>query len=168
MCAAAANTLLGALLFCGAVVVLASLGTRASTSTALLGLIACTVLLAASNCLEAFYRAERRLRIVVVAAVLEKFLLLTCIVAVAVLDYGLWSVGVAYIVADWGDWLSSPICSSTGLAADFPHQRCQISAGSPKQVSRSHSGRLPERDSATGHPPCRSLLDDSRGILCAW
>jgi O-antigen/teichoic acid export membrane protein len=100
--AVAANTLIGGLLFFGAVVVLASLGTSASTSTALLGLITYTVLCAASNCLETFYRAERRLRTVVVASVLEKFLLLTCIVAVVVLDYGLWSVGVAYIVAGLG------------------------------------------------------------------
>jgi hypothetical protein len=62
--AVSANTLVGGLLFFGAVVVLASLGTGASTSTALLGFITYTVLLAASYCLETFYRAERRLRIV--------------------------------------------------------------------------------------------------------
>ena len=54
--AVSANTLVGGLLFFGAVV-LASLGTGASTSAALLGLITYTVLLMASNCLETFYRA---------------------------------------------------------------------------------------------------------------
>jgi O-antigen/teichoic acid export membrane protein len=120
--AVAANTLIGGLLFFGAVVVLASLGTSASTSTALLGLITYTILLAASNCLEAFYRAERRLSTVVVAAVLEKFLLLTCIVAVVVLDYGLWAVGVAYIVAASGRlaYIATLLVNRAGLPFSPP------------------------------------------------
>jgi O-antigen/teichoic acid export membrane protein len=120
--AVSANTLVGGLLFFGAVVVLASLGTGASTSTALLGLITYTVLLAASICLETFYRAERRLRIVVVGSVLEKFLLLTCIVAVVVLDYGLWAVGVAYIVAGLGRlaFIANLLVNRAGLRLPLP------------------------------------------------
>jgi O-antigen/teichoic acid export membrane protein len=100
--AVSANTLISVLLLFGAVVVLVSLDTNASTSAALLGLITYTGLVAASGCLEAFYRAERRLKTVVVAVVLEKFLLLSCILAVVVSDSGLWSVGVAYVVAGFG------------------------------------------------------------------
>jgi O-antigen/teichoic acid export membrane protein len=120
--AVAANTLTGVLLLFGAVVALASLGTNASTSAALLGLIAYTALTSASSCLEAFYRAERRLKTVVVAVVLEKFLLLSCILAVVLFDSGLWSVGVAYVVAGLGrlTFVTNLLVARVGLRFPVP------------------------------------------------
>ena len=97
--AVGANTLIGGLLLFVAGIALVSLGTNVSTSAALLGLLTYTILLAASNCLETFYRAERRLKTVVVAVVLEKFFLLSCITIVVLSDLGLWSVGAAYAAA---------------------------------------------------------------------
>jgi O-antigen/teichoic acid export membrane protein len=120
--AVAANALIGVLLLVAAVAILAASGTNASTSAALVGLITYTVLLAASNCLETFYRAERRLRPVLVAVVLEKFLLLSCIVAVVLLDRGLWAVGLAYVVAGGGrlTFVTSLLLGRVGLRFPAP------------------------------------------------
>lgn len=89
----------GTALLIGSAAVVLSIGVEGDTAVALLGLIAYTVSVAAANCLEAFLRAERRLRLVVAATIVEKVLLLVFVGAVVVLGYGIWAIGLAYFAA---------------------------------------------------------------------
>jgi O-antigen/teichoic acid export membrane protein len=94
-----ANLLFGTLLLLIAGSVVALLREELATALTLVGLIAYTILVAASNCLEAFLRANRNVKRVAVAMLLERFLLLGLVVAIAVIGIGIWSIGIAYLLA---------------------------------------------------------------------
>lgn len=70
-----------------------------STSIALLCLLLYGALMAGANALEAHLRARRRVRIVLVASILEKLLLVIGVVGVHVSGAGLAAVGVVYLAA---------------------------------------------------------------------
>jgi O-antigen/teichoic acid export membrane protein len=97
--AALANVAFGAILFIGVVIAVASLGVAIETAVALLGLLAYTVFLAASNCLEAFLRAERGLTTIVAAILVERCLLVALVGAALLLTSGIWAISLAYLVA---------------------------------------------------------------------
>lgn len=97
--AALANLAFGLVLVTGALMVAAALQADVSTTFALVGLIAYTVFLTASNCLEAYLRSERRLKLVVTATLLEKSLLLALVTAAVLLGSALWVIATAYAVA---------------------------------------------------------------------
>jgi O-antigen/teichoic acid export membrane protein len=94
-----ANASCGLLLLVGSVVVALLIGAKGHTILALLCLITYTSLLTASSCLEAFLRAQRRLKRVVAAILLEKLVLLTLATAAALLVSALWAIAVAYLIA---------------------------------------------------------------------
>jgi O-antigen/teichoic acid export membrane protein len=89
----------GCVLVVGASIVLAITGIQFTTALALIGLLTYTVFVTTSNCLEAFFRAERRLRRVVAAVLLEKALLLTLAGGGALLGFGMATVSLGYLCA---------------------------------------------------------------------
>ena len=93
------NVVFGTLLFVGAAIVATSTGTKLSTTITLLGLIAYTVLLAVTSCLESFLRAERRLKRIVVGTLLERFLLLGLVGAALLHDLAIWAIALAYVAS---------------------------------------------------------------------
>ena len=103
-----------------------------------------------------------------VGSVFEKFLLLTCIVAVVVLDYGLWSVGVAYIVAGLGRlaFIANLLVNRTGLRFPLPTMSDigrVAEAGLPFTVGTVALNLIPRLDTFLV-----AVFDDGRGIFCAW
>jgi O-antigen/teichoic acid export membrane protein len=95
----AANGILGMLLLAGTAAVAFALKTDGSTLLGLIGLLAYTIFLITSNCLETHFRAERRLTWVVAAVVTEKALLLALVVLVVVLGGDIWVLGVVYAIS---------------------------------------------------------------------
>ena len=93
------NLVLGSILFVVSVVVVVAIDVDTNTAFALLGLIGYTVFLTISNCLEAFLRAERTLRLVVVAVLFEKCLLLLVVGVAVMLNAELWVIALAYLFA---------------------------------------------------------------------
>jgi O-antigen/teichoic acid export membrane protein len=97
--AALANITFGVVLVIGASVVVAVLQAQIATAVALVGLIAYTVFLTASNCLEAFLRSERKVKLVVTATLLEKCLLLALVSIGVLLSASIWLIALAYLLA---------------------------------------------------------------------
>jgi O-antigen/teichoic acid export membrane protein len=93
------NFAFGCLLFVSAAVVLVFVGPELGTVIALLSLITYTVFVSASSCLEAYLRAERTLKTVVAATLLERGLLLALAGVAVFLTSGIWAIGVAYLAA---------------------------------------------------------------------
>jgi O-antigen/teichoic acid export membrane protein len=56
-------------------------------------------LFATANVLEPYLRAQRRLRRIVAASILEKYVLVLLVTLVVVTGAGLWALGIAYVVA---------------------------------------------------------------------
>jgi O-antigen/teichoic acid export membrane protein len=56
-------------------------------------------LFATANVLEPYLRAQRRLRRIVTASILEKYVLVLLVIVVVVMDAGLWAIGIAYVSA---------------------------------------------------------------------
>jgi len=80
-------------------VVTAVLGSSMSLVVAMSSLLLYGGLFALANVLEVYLRARRRLRRVVTASIVEKYLLVTLLIGVAVTSTAIWEVGVAYVVA---------------------------------------------------------------------
>jgi O-antigen/teichoic acid export membrane protein len=99
MGACAANIAIGLLLIVVAVIATLWMHSDVETVIALVALLMYTVFLTASNCLEAFFRAERKLSRVVIAVILEKFLLLSFAGGVLLLGHGLWAIGLVHLCA---------------------------------------------------------------------
>ncbi len=97
--AALANITFGVVLVIGAAVVVAVLQTEIATAVTLLGLIGYTVFLTTSNCLEAFLRSERKVKLVVTAALLEKCLLVALVGIGVLLSASIWLIALAYLLA---------------------------------------------------------------------
>jgi O-antigen/teichoic acid export membrane protein len=97
MSAFAANVAIGLLLVVVALIATLWMRSDVETVTALVSLLIYTIFLTASNCLEAFFRAERKLGKVVTAVILEKFLLLSLAGGVLLLGHGLWAIGLVYL-----------------------------------------------------------------------
>jgi len=88
-------------------VMLAVLGTAAGAATGesvtlvitLAALLCYGGLFATANVLEPWLRAQRRLRRVVTASVLEKYILVMLVLLAVVAGAGLWAIGLAYLIA---------------------------------------------------------------------
>lgn len=74
-------------------------GMRASVAIALVSLLLYGGLFACSNVLEPYLRAQRRLRRVVAASVVEKYVLVSLVIAAAAAGSGMWGIGLAYVAA---------------------------------------------------------------------
>lgn len=74
-------------------------GMRPSFEIALVSLLLYGGLFACSNVLEPYLRAQRRLRRVVAASVVEKYVLVSLVVFSAVVGSGVWGIGLAYVAA---------------------------------------------------------------------
>ena len=94
-----ASATFGIVLLSGAIVVLALIRTEIETAIALVGLIVYTVFVVVANCMEALLRAERRLKTVVAATLLERFLVLALAGTAVQLDSGIWALGLAHTFA---------------------------------------------------------------------
>jgi O-antigen/teichoic acid export membrane protein len=92
------NAGLGAAVLSVGVVVAELRGLERGTTVALTSLLAYSALIAASNLMEAHLRARRRVKRVALAALLEKFLLVVLVAAVASRG-GVAAIGLAYIAA---------------------------------------------------------------------
>lgn len=93
-----AVTVMGLIVAAG-VVAAEARGMRASFSIALVSLLLYGGLFACSNVLEPYLRAQRRLRRVVTASVVEKYVLVSLVVLSAVAGFGMWGIGLAYVAA---------------------------------------------------------------------
>jgi O-antigen/teichoic acid export membrane protein len=93
----AANIAIGSVLIVVALIATLRMRTDVETVIALVALIIYTIFLTSSNCLEAFFRAERKLGKVVTAIILEKFLLLSLAGGVLLLGHGLLAIGLVYL-----------------------------------------------------------------------
>jgi O-antigen/teichoic acid export membrane protein len=56
-------------------------------------------LFATANVLEPYLRAQRRLRRIVAASILEKYILVLLVIVAVATGAGLWAIGIAYVVA---------------------------------------------------------------------
>jgi O-antigen/teichoic acid export membrane protein len=74
-------------------------GESASVALALSSLLLYGGLFASANVLEAYLRARRRLRRIVAASVLEKYVLVMLLILVATTGTRVWEIGVAYVAA---------------------------------------------------------------------
>jgi O-antigen/teichoic acid export membrane protein len=93
-----AAAMTGALVVAGTIV--GAVVTRdAAVVLALSSLLLYGGLFASANVFEAYLRARRRLRRVVAASIVEKYVLVVLIVAVGVAGWGVWSIGLSYVAA---------------------------------------------------------------------
>ena len=76
-----------------------ALGQPAGIVVALTSLIAYGGMFATGNVLESYLRARRRLGRVVFASIVEKYVLLMLLVAIAVTSSAVWLIGLAYVFA---------------------------------------------------------------------
>jgi O-antigen/teichoic acid export membrane protein len=97
--AALADLGFGCLLLCASAVAAVLLHAKAETTISLLGLITYTIFLTTSNCLESFLRAQRKLKRVVAAILLEKLTLLSLATVAALLFSAIWAIAAAYLAA---------------------------------------------------------------------
>jgi len=74
-------------------------------------------LFATANVLESYLRAERRLRRVVVASILEKYVLVVLVVSAILADTGVWGVALSYVLAGL---LRSLFLGRTVFGGTFP------------------------------------------------
>jgi O-antigen/teichoic acid export membrane protein len=104
--AVALNAAVAAPLVVAAIVWSLTAGLGGATTLALVSLLCYGALTAAANALEAQLRARRRVGLVLSASLLEKGILVSALVVIAVLDAGLGAIGLAYLLAG---------CSRIGL-----------------------------------------------------
>jgi O-antigen/teichoic acid export membrane protein len=74
-------------------------GERLTLSLTLSSLLCYGGLFATANVLEPYLRAQRRLRRIVAASILEKYILVLLVIVALVTGAGLWAIGIAYVVA---------------------------------------------------------------------
>lgn len=121
----AANVVLGVLILACTVVAAFVFRVDRTTLVGLVGLLAYTIFLTTSNCLETFFRAERRLSRVVAAVAIEKALLLALVVLVVVRGEDIWALGVAYAAAGTARlaFVCAMLLAREHLAIVLPHSR---------------------------------------------
>jgi O-antigen/teichoic acid export membrane protein len=97
--ALAATGTLGALLLTASIAGLAVAGADTEAGVTLVCLLVYTVMLTAAACIEAFFRAERRLSVVGIAIGLEKLMLVTGAGGLALLGFGISAIALGYSTA---------------------------------------------------------------------
>ncbi len=95
----ALNVSLGMLVTIGAVIAAAIFTTGPSSAALLVALVFYGALIAACSCLEAVFRARRRVGRVIGATALEKALLLILVVVSLAFGFPLIAIGIAYLLA---------------------------------------------------------------------
>lgn len=91
------NGVFGCALLAVAAAGLVVVGADVATAIALLGLIGHTIFAGAAACLESLLRAERRLKTVVAATLLERISLLALATIAVAAGQGIWAIGLAYL-----------------------------------------------------------------------
>jgi O-antigen/teichoic acid export membrane protein len=93
------NSTLGGALVVGTLAVVAAARFDLGTAIALVSLMVYGALLAAAAALEAYFRSRRELRVVVVAVLLEKLVLLALVALAVALGFGVTGIAVMYAAA---------------------------------------------------------------------
>ncbi len=95
----ALNASLGGALVLATLVVVLAARLAVGTAVALLSLVIYAALIAAAGALEAYFRSRRELRVVLVAVLLEKVILLALVGVVVALGFGITGIAVMYATA---------------------------------------------------------------------
>lgn len=145
------NGIAGAALLVITLVVLVVTRANPGTSVALLGLVAHTVFGGAAGCLEAVLRSRRMLWTVVTATLLERITLLVLAALAIAADYGIWAIGLAYMVGSVARFAFAAwkVLVEAGVALLVPtieHLRRVVKSGLPFAFSTVAVNVIPRLD----------------------
>ena len=97
--ALAATGAVGALLVTASVAGVALTGAGTESAVTFICLLVYTITVTAATCIEAYFRAVRKLSVVGIALLSEKLALITGAGGLAILGFGIWAIALAYLTA---------------------------------------------------------------------